>query len=174
MLVLSCSNKDAPKYWYMGLKVRPLHVGASSSCQSRCIALLHVVRQGPAPPLPLQPPRWCALHFVFRQWAPLTLHWGELSDKLPQGCRRNRELWPVVGSASCYHLMGWSSVRAGFGGQPEDSPVKWQEERLEKDTRHLRCTTDCSEMKQTPVYLETQIVNKQPQKLSILLENYPL
>ena len=91
MLVLSCSNKDAPKYWYMGLKARPLHVGASSSCQSKCIALLHVVRQGPAPPLPLQPPRWCALHFAFRQWAPLTLHWGELSDNLPQGCRRGRE-----------------------------------------------------------------------------------
>ena len=29
-------------------------------------------------------------------------------------------------------------------------------------------------MKQTPVYLETQIVNKQPEELSILLENYPL
>ena len=70
--------------------------------------------------------------------------------------------------------MGWSSVRAGFSGQPEDSPVKWQEERLERDTRHLQCTRDCSEMKQTPVHLETQILNKQPQKLSILLENYPL
>ena len=69
---------------------------------------------------------------------------------------------------------GWSSVRAGFGGQPEDSPLKWQEESLERDTRHPQCTSDCSEMKQTPVYLETQIVNKQPEELSILLENYPL
>ena len=139
MLILSCSNKDAPKYWHVGLKARPLCVGASSSCQSRCIALLHAVMQGPAPPLPLQPPRWCTLYFGFRQWAPLTLHWGELSGKLPQGCRRGWETCPVVGSASCCHLMGgaaWGLVLVDARGLSCEMARRKARERYKTSTMY--------------------------------------